>query len=71
MMDIETGVYTVLTSGYYIITFSASAVAEGDESTRMYIRINNGPLSETAWETNLSSGSQIYDQGSRTTVGYW
>ena len=73
LMDIETGVYTVLTSGYYIITYSASAVAKTDESTHMYIRVNNGYLSETTWETNLGYGStnQIYDMGSRTTVGYW
>ena len=73
MMDIKTGVYTVLTSGYYIITYSASAVAKTDESTHMFIRVNNDYLSETTWETNLGYGStnQIYDMGSRTTVGYW
>ena len=73
LMDIETGVYTVLTSGYYIITYSASAVAYTEESTHMFIRVNNGYLSETTWESHLGYGSanQIYDQGSRTTVGYW
>ena len=70
MMDIETGVFTVLTSGYYILTYSGNADVDHDESTQMYITLNGHTLRETVWETSLKhgSGTSMYDSGSRTTV---
>merc|ERR1712130_223934 len=68
-MDIKTGVFTVLTSGYYTITFSASVRVRAGESAEMYINRNGELIEESRWLTMMASdgtASYIDDQGSRT-----
>merc|ERR1711990_1148247 len=68
-MDIKTGVFTVITSGYYVITYSASARVRPGEATDMYINRNGELIEESRWLTMMASdGSAAYidDQGSRT-----
>ena len=45
-MNIETGVFTTVTSGYYIVTFSAHADVHARDSTDMYL-FHNGALDRT------------------------
>ena len=70
-MNIETGIFTAITSGYYTITFSARADVFPDEYSFMYIFHNGAKVSESQWETYLGGASYGYmaDQGSRTVVG--
>ena len=70
-MNIETGIFTAITSGYYTITFSARADVFPDEYSFMYIFHNGAKVSESMWETYLGGASYGYmaDQGSRTVVG--
>ena len=71
-MDIKTGVFTALTSGFYIITYSASARVRPGESTDMNIHRNGESVEESRWLTMMASdgaASYIDDQGSRTVVG--
>ena len=71
-MDIKTGVFTALTSGFYIITYSASARVRPGESTDMNIYRNGESVEESRWLTMMASdgaASYIDDQGSRTVVG--
>ena len=70
-MNIETGVFTTVTSGYYIVTFSATVDAHPGESTIMWLYQNGVRLEESKFQTSLISGDtgdRIYDQGSRTVV---
>ena len=70
-MNIETGIFTAITSGYYTITFSARADVFPDEYSFMYIFHNGAKVTESQWETFLGGASFSYmaDQGSRTVVG--
>ena len=69
-MNIETGVFTTITSGYYIITFSGSvALAGAGESTVMYLHHNGAPVEESRCVTAMGgSVDRIQDQASRTVV---
>ena len=69
-MNIETGVFTAVTSGYYIITYSGFVLVLGGEWTVMYLFHNGAQVLESRFETlNIEeSGDAIRDQGSRTVV---
>ena len=70
-MNIETGVFTAVTSGYYIITFSGYVDAHPDEYTNMWLFHNGKRVLESQFETYIGagdSGSYIHNQGSRTVV---
>ena len=69
-MNIETGVFTAVTSGYYIITYSGFVLVLGGEWTVMYLFHNGAQVFESRFETlNIEdSGDAIRDQGSRTVV---
>ena len=70
-MNIETGVFTALTSGYYIITYSAHAQVLARERTWMALYHNGIEVGESQYETKMEVGSgedYIWDQGSRTVV---
>merc|ERR1719151_9941 len=71
-MNIETGVFTTITSGYYIITFSAFADVHGRGSTSMYLHHNGTIVPESSIATSLIMGDQDNDwiraQGSRTVI---
>ena len=71
-MNIETGVFTTITSGYYIITFSGSVALVGaGESTVMYLHHNGVKVEESEFQTSMhvgASGDYIWNQGSRTVV---
>ena len=70
-MNIETGVFTTVTSGYYIVTFSGSVYVHAGEYTYMYLYHNGVQLEESRFYTRMGVGSgndYIYDQGSRTVV---
>ena len=70
-MDIQTGVFTTVTSGYYTITFSASAGVSPGEHTVMAL-YHNGVQVEESWYETINhvggGGTWIYDQGSKTVV---
>ena len=71
-MNIETGVFTTVTSGYYIITFSGSVNAEPGDFTQMYLYHNGVSVEESLYVTNMGLGSGrdfFSDQGSKTVVG--
>ena len=55
-MNIETGVFTTVTSGYYIITFSAYAQVQAREYTRMYFNHNGGFMEESLFVTSMFVG---------------
>merc|ERR1712210_416157 len=66
-MNIETGVFTTVTSGYYIVTFSAYA----GEYTHMSLYHNGARVEESRFVTDMGVGSgndYIFDQGSRTVI---
>merc|ERR1712210_325814 len=70
-MNIETGVFTTVTSGYYIVTFSAYVYVHPGEYTVMYLYHNGVAVEESRFYTEMhmgSSGDYIFDQGSRTVI---
>ena len=71
-MNIETGVFTTVTSGYYIITFSAHVkVFPGQDHTQLWLYHNGVQVEESQFATWMHVGSGddfIIDQGSRTVV---
>ena len=70
-MNIETGVFTTVTSGFYIVTYSAYVRVQAGESTHMYLYQNGLQLEESRFLSVLRVGSgsdYIEDQGSRTVV---
>jgi len=70
-MNIETGVFTTVTSGYYIINYSAFADVHARESTTMYLHHNGARLQESSIAFALIMGSDddwIRAQGSRTVI---
>ena len=72
MMDITTGVFTAITSGHYIITYSASADLVPGKSIYISIHHNGNPVREGSWWSFLGPEggiSHMVDQGSRTVVG--
>ena len=70
-MNIETGVFTTITSGYYIVTFSAFVPVPAGELTIMFLHHNGVKVEESMFATSMNVGSGddwIRDQGSRTVV---
>ena len=70
-MNIETGVFTTVTSGYYIITFSGFVGLNFGENTDMWLGHNGVQVEESFLhaKNGLGSGDEfIYDQASRTVV---
>ena len=70
-MNIETGVFTTVTSGYYVITFSGSVGVHAKEYTGMWLNHNGVQLWESRFVTSmyLGGGDAINQvQGSRTVV---
>jgi len=69
-MNIETGVFTTVTSGYYIITFSCSVHVHAGEYTQMWLYHNGAKVDESEFFTrgHPGSGDSIQDHGSRTVV---
>ena len=70
-MNIETGVFTTVTSGYYIITFSGNAYVEPGEYTEMWLHHNGARVEESQIVTSMLVGERpdaIAGQGSRTVV---
>ena len=70
-MNIETGVFTTVTSGYHIVTFSANVQVHAGGYTNMYLYHNEVRVEESQFVTSMHVGSgddYIYDQGSRTVV---
>ena len=71
-MNIETGVFTTVTSGYYIVTYSANANVLAGEFTDMWLYHNGVRLEASRFWSNMGVGAgsnNIDDQGSRTVVG--
>ena len=69
-MNIETGVFTTITSGYYIITVSAIAAVHTGFYSDLFLYHNGVPVQESQFVTSLSGGEFIYEQGSRTVVSF-
>jgi len=70
-MNIETGVFTTVTSGYYIVTYSAHVWVNAGEYTDMWLYHNGVAVEESRFYTEMhmgSSGDYIFDQGSRTVI---
>ena len=70
-MNIETGVFTTVTSGYYIITYSATVDVHPGEYTQLWLFHNGVQLEEGQFATDMhvgDIGDYIFDQGSRTVV---
>ena len=72
-MNIETGVFTSVTSGYYIITYSATVNVRPGEYTQISLYHNGVQLEEGRFNTDMHVGDSgnynyIFDQGSRTVV---
>ena len=71
-MNIETGVFTTVTSGYYIITFSAYAKVKIFSGTVMSLYHNGVEVEESGYQMFLWAGGSaedfIWDQGSRSVV---
>jgi len=70
-MNIETGVFTTVTSGYYLITYTASVRVHAGDYTDMYLYHNGGKVEESrfaTWSMVGSGDDMIADQGSRTLI---
>ena len=70
-MNIETGIFTTVTSGYYIVTYSAHVAVHAGEYTDMWLYHNGVKLEESLFDTEMKVGSgddYIREQGSRTVV---
>merc|ERR1712154_53102 len=70
-MNIERGVFTTVTSGYYIVTYSASVDVYADDWTDTYLHHNGVKVQESHFGTysNVGSGNDMRrDQGSRTVI---
>merc|ERR1711990_283857 len=70
-MNIETGVFTTITSGYYIITFSGSVGVHPKEYTVMWLNHNGVSVVESRFVTSMyvGEGDSINTvQGSRTVI---
>ena len=70
-VNIETGVFTTVTSGYYIITFSTIGIVSSGGEIAMWLYHNGVKVEESLFQTRMEvgdSGNYIYDQGSRTAV---
>ena len=70
-LNIKTGIFTTVTSGYYVITFSSNVIVYSGEHTGMYLYHNGVSVTESFYETRLDVGNgHIIDQGSRTVVSF-
>ena len=71
-MNIETGVFTTVTSGYYIVTYSAAVRVYAGDSTDMWLHHNGVQVEESFFATQMNFGTTnvhfILDQGSKTVV---
>ena len=70
-MNIETGVFTTVTSGYYIVTFSSYVQVLAGEYTSIWLNHNGVQLEEGLFNSLMQVGSDgdfIFDQGSRNVV---
>ena len=67
----ESGSFTIITSGYYMITFSGHANVHPGQTNEMFLYHNDQRVEESRWVTMGDySGSYIIDQGSRTLVSW-
>jgi len=70
-MNIETGVFTTVTSGYYIVTFGGTVYVHSGEFTVMYLYHNGVQLEESKTKTQMATGNgdnYIGDQASKTVI---
>ena len=68
-MNIETGVFTTVTSGYYIITYSASVKVQPGEETEVYLWHNGFLVGDSRSFAGMGdSGDFIIAQASKTVV---
>ena len=68
-MNIETGVFTTVTSGYYIVTFSANSLLNSGDVTAMTLYHNGVYLAESFYQAEMEkSDGYSFDPGSRTVV---
>merc|ERR1711971_290337 len=70
-MNIETGVFTTVTSGYYIITYSCSIKVQPGEETEVYVWHNGRLVGESRSVTVMlvgDSGDFITEQASKTVT---
>ena len=68
-VDPESGSFTIITSGHYMITFSGHANVHPGQRNEMFLYHNEQRVEESRWVTMAEySGSYIIDQGSRTLV---
>ena len=63
-MNISTAVFTAVTSGYYIVTFSANVEVHAGGYTYMYLYHNEVQVEESLFEVKVATS----EQGSRTVV---
>merc|ERR1712037_559002 len=56
-MNIETGVFTTVTSGYYTVTFSGHVYVTAGEYTQMWLHHNGVKLEESLFDTEMHVGS--------------
>merc|ERR1712010_280258 len=68
-MNIETGVFTTVTSGYYIVTYSANALLNSGDVTAMTLYHNGVYLKESFYQAEMEkSDGYSFDPGSRTVI---
>jgi len=69
-MNIETGVFTTVTSGYYIVTYGGRVAVHAGEYTDMWLYHNWAQMEESQFRSyqHLSGDNYIQDQGSRTVI---
>jgi len=73
-MDITTGQFTCLTSGYYTINYSGRARVHSGEAVYVYIYHNGEKVEESQWNSYIGvfgatvTGVTMDDQGSKTVI---
>ena len=68
-MNIQTGVFTTVTSGYYIVTFSGTVDVQAGGYSNMYLYHNGVQVVESRVKSSMYVGNGddwIGGQGSRT-----
>jgi len=64
-MDVDTGVFTALTPGHYMVTWSALARVDSHREVDFKLMVNGEEVEGSGWWSYSQDGS-VGDQGSRT-----
>lgn len=68
LLDLDSGIFTCITPGYYAVSFSAHAVVTSEGQQILYLYKNGAQLPESVWHFGTSTGISLGVTGSRMLV---